>query len=236
MDYKFRFTFSTPLEQVSDDLVKELIGMLVLSPERYTVGFESLDKYGESTQSHMHVHWTTVDTTSLDALRKRFQRWCKSNETHVNGRKGNALYSLTHELDVKDHERFFRYPWKQYSSIVDLMNDMRRFSISLFDKSQIYIDKHRELAYEEWSLAVDRNRSAREKLMRKQEGRDELFLYLEEWRSTIQTEKDVLMLIMKFYVEKEKSANKNTLLGYTYTACLKFGIISYSELASRWLE
>lgn len=236
MDYKFRFTFSTTLEQVSQDLVKELIGMLVLEPERYTVGFESLDKYGDTTYSHMHIHWTTLDTTSLDALRKRFQRWCKSNETHVNGRKGNALYSLTLEQDVKDHDRFFRYPWKQYSSIVDLMRDNQRFSVPMFNKTELFIDTHRQLAYEEWSLAVDRNRSARDKLMRKQEGREELFLYLEEWRSNIQTEKDVLMLIMKYYVEKEKSANKNTLLGYTYTACLKFGIVSYSELASRWLD
>lgn len=232
--FKFRFTFSTTPDDVPLELVKELLG--VLQPGGYAelhVGFETLDKYADSTHYHMHAHFQTLENVSLGAMRKRFQRWAEKNPDHTNGRTGNCLYSLTRPDDVQDFHRFYRYVYKQYSSFRDMNRDMSLYGLPCLNDSW---ESQRALAYEEWTRHVDQNRAARDKLLKKQEGREELFIYLEEFRTNIQNEKDILALILKFYVEKEKSANKNTILGYMYTAALKFGIYSYSDLAKKWLD
>lgn len=247
MDYKFRFTFQDG-EEPTQELVKELLGMIMIAPENYTFGIEILDKRGEHTHKHMHVHWTTADTTKFGTLRKRIQVWAgrEENKRYVGDRKGAALYSFTLEKVLEEHSRFFRYPWKQYSSQIKLINDYHRFGLDLtsWKKTNDEVDIERKLAYEEWSMGVTRNKAARDKLLKKQEGREELFLYIEEAKKEMEkkfegykmTEHDILTTILKYHVDKEKSANKNTVLGYMYTACLKFGILTYGQLATRWLE
>lgn len=230
--YKFRFTASPDDDIFSQDKIRatigEFLGLLANDSELYTWGIETMDKFGDLTHKHVHIHFCC--DVKIGTLRKRFQRW-RESELGVRwsgGRTGNVLYSLTQEEDVLDLKRFFRYPFKQVSEreLISTVNQKFPPNFNLYEEVG--------LAHEEWKRHVDMNRKKRDDLL-KPVTRDKIFEYLDEkFKDRQTTKRDILIALMQFYADEERAANKQTIIGYTQTAMWRYGVETFSDTADRW--
>lgn len=244
--YKFRYTLKPDGEKKDGFLAfQSLFGDQFLNYHRImylSAGFEELGDRALQTQPHFHFHFALPDSGEKDIgnMRKRFQRWIKKDENEK--RKGNFLYSLKEELDVKDIYRFFRYPWKQLGRIV---TNTTGFVVEKLppDIDPDDIDKLIALASEEQKRKWEDQINAYNRKM-KPDTRDKLFGFLDRINeeNAFSSEKDILVKICEFYGTPDestglyRSANKQTMLGYLQTAKWKYGLESFEETALKWLN
>lgn len=239
--YKFRYT----VKPGSDPATGVHAFMAILGKEAVfktqcmyiTAGFETKGERGLDT--HPHWHWKfvipNVGENELGNMRKRFQRWAKEDSTET--RKGNFLYSLKEETDIKDYDRFFRYPWKQGGR----RNKGNGFN---FERLPPGFDPELQtaLAIEEQNRLWEEQIRAYQKKMQP-DTRDLLFDYLDaiNAETPFSQEIDILEKMCEFYGTPDdkgyyRSANKQTILGYLNTAKWKYGLESYRETALKWLS
>lgn len=190
-------------------------------------GYEVLNKTREPTNPHLHMHFVVKNKT-IGSIRKALQREFKRlGET----RKGNSLYSLAEEEDVKDLNRFLRYAWKQGG---------RRGIEDGFPERlppDMDINLQEALAIEEQDRMWDFNCKKKADSL-KPNTKDKLFEYLDEINEKCKfiTKKEILIKIMEYYNQEEKSANKSTILGYLQTAVWRYGLETFEETADSWLR
>lgn len=233
--YKFRFTASPDSDILSQSNIRattsEFLGLLAVDAELYSWGVETMDKFGDLTHTHIHIHFCC--DVKIGTLRKRFQRWRESDQgaQWSGGRTGNVLYSLTQENDVLDLLRFFRYPFKQYSEpeLISTVNQKFPPKFNVIEQSK--------LAHEEWKRHVDMNRKKRDELLRPVT-RDKIFEYLDGLfkEGPPPSRRDLLLALMRFYAQEERAANKQTMIGYAQTAMWRYGSETFEDTANRWVQ
>lgn len=235
--YKFRFTFGSDIQdEENKSVLRHKIGSAMeygIGDEikkyaiHYVMGVESLNKLGEPAKFHFHIHFTS--DAKIGAIRKNLQRYFSSVEE---GRKGNDLYSLQQEKDVKDIDRFFRYPLKQISDkITQRQKDRVDWNLDLATDELEYIELQRKLAYEEWNKECQRNRMKMDKVLDKESTFDKLCKYLEDKET--QDVECIIKHILEFYKENGLSMNLNTIRGYALTYCVKKDLIPIEALVSK---
>ena len=187
-----------------------------------TVGFEELNEFGEPAKPHIHIHFQSDKT--VGAIRKAIQRHTYYKDSNI---KGNLLYSLAEEKDVKDIHRFYRYAWKQGG---------RKKYLEILPPDMIDIQNEQEAcAKEEYAQLVERNLAYREK-SKNPTNFDKLMEYLEEVYKPEWDDVEILLTMIEYYAEKGTSLNKNTLLGYLNTFKIRHKIISSRQMAINWLN
>lgn len=204
-----------------------------------SAGFETKGQRGLEAAPHWHFHFAVPNTgeNELGNMRKRFQRWVTKDTAET--RKGNFLYSLKEESDVKDIARFFRYPWKQGGRCwkgSDPKFNFERLPPELDIETQI------ALAMEEQARLWEDQIRAYEKKCQP-DTRDLLFNFLDgiNAETPFLSELQILTKICEFYGTPDekgffRSANKQTILGYLQTAKWKYGLETFSETAEKWLN
>lgn len=191
-----------------------------------TCGLEDLDKFGEKTHPHIHIH--AVTHKKVDALRKAVNKIFKEMEED---RKGNCLYSLTEVKDILDENRLLRYPLKQSRRGFGDIAVLREL-YKLPDNYEY--DTQRECAIEEWERLVLVNRQKRERSLN-----PNTFEKFEEYmteKDEVKTTAEVAGHIHDFYLKEKMSMNLKTMGGYVRTFSVQHGIISRSENISKILE
>lgn len=238
---KFRYTFNEDEQHAEAAMPKisELLGIITTDQRSYhsrvkyiTIGVEQLDKCGENTKKHMHIHMLIDD--KLASMRKRLQRYFISVDEK---RKGNVLYSLTEEEDVKDPVRFFRYVFKQSGNTAYPLENR------ILCKHQIYppdfdVRLQCTIAYEEWMRDCEFNTKKKNDAL-KPSTKDMLFEYLDKINDTVgkfKTKIEILTAILQYYMQEEKSANQATIMGYLNTALLRYGLMTPEQMAELWLK
>lgn len=239
--YKFRFTLpDRELFPKFDDCLMRLLEVLDIreggKAKWWSIGYEELNGCGEMTKPHFHIHFASMHREAT--LRKRLQTLFKKDEFSewTLGLKGNRLYSLCcvddEEGGVKDLNRFFRYPLKQ------LCEQHRAFEINpnyqcLPDDFDIKVQSL--IAHDEWSRDVEFKVKKKQQL-EQPSTKDKLFEYLDscavEQRAT---KRSLLILIIAYYDREEKSANKQTILGYLQTALWRYKLETHEATADKWL-
>lgn len=227
---KFRYTFlsNANVLQVSSELQSLLYSKIDMFR---VLGIERLDKLGEVTHTHLHIHFMTTEKHS--AIVKRLQRYFKENDEQ---RKGNVLYSCKLLESVDDVNRFLRYPLKQckfFNSEVEVRYCKER---SKFPDDFDY-DLQCELASEEYDRMVKFNVKKRDDALLPNT-KDKLFEYLDGVHDLkpFQSKLQILESILIYYNQEEKSANQSTIMGYLNTALMRYSLMSPLEMAKKWLE
>lgn len=227
--FKLRYTF-TPDTSKHFQEASSMIG-IIGDVSYISIGFENCDKVGKPTSPHIHFHFTSH--TKYDTLKKRIQRYLK--DTFNGTRKGNSVYSLKLESVVEDETRFFRYPFKQsrFNPQPKPHTDFSRERSRLpngFD-----IERQTELACEEYERDIEFNLKKLENVL-KPNTKDKLFKYLDKIHADtpFTSRKDILTHIITYYAQEEKSANKQTIIGFTTTAMLKYQLITAEQLSIEW--
>lgn len=192
------------------------------SPIFMTMGLESLNEFGEPAKPHVHIHFIT--DKSVGAIRKAIQRHPFYKDSNI---KGNLLYSLAEEKDVKDICRFFRYAWKQGG---------RKTYLEILPPEMIDIVSEQEAcAKEEYAQLVERNLAYREK-QKNPTNFDKLMEYMEEVYKPEWDDIQILANMIEYYAEKGTSINQNTLVGYLNTFKIRRKIISSTDMARLMLK
>jgi len=238
---KFRYIFSgdDELEEHAMPTISELLAIINIDQRsnqtrvKYiTIGLERLDKCGEKTNKHIHMHMLIDD--NVGSIRKRLQRYFESRDEK---RKGNCLYSLTQEDDVKDESRFFRYVFKQCMAV-----DNPRENKLLANYQQYPPDfdvvLQKKLAFDEWMRDIDFNLKKKADML-KPNTKDLLFGYLDNIHNTVgrlKTKVEILTFILMYYNQEEKSANQATIMGYLNTAIMRYGLMTAEQMAESWLK
>lgn len=233
--YKFRYTYNN--EYQNNENVNQLrkwikdsfedggvCGLVISKALHYVYGVEHLNKFGEPTKIHAHIHFTSE--SKIESIRKSLQRWFKDDEEV---RKGTELYSLVEEKDVIEVERFFRYPLKQVNFHITDENNTDRFGYFIGDECNI--EQMRLLAHEEWKKGVEVHLKNRERLCSKDTTYDKLAKYLNE--KNCESFKQAIKMIVEFYAQEGMAMNINTMGGYAVTYSVKAGFLSPDYVASK---
>lgn len=238
---KFRYTFNDDEQHAEAAMPKisELLGTLTMDQRSHqssvkyiTIGVEQYDKCGENTKKHVHMHMLVDDR--VDRMRRRVQRYFVAQKEK---RKGNVLYSLTEEEDVKDIVRFFRYVFKQSGCAVQPLENRLLVNHQVFPPD---FDKKLQcsIAYEEWLRDCEFNMKKKNDAL-KPSTKDMLFEYLDKINETVgkfKTKVEILTFILQYYMQEEKSANQATIMGYLNTAVLRYGLMTPQQMAESWLK
>lgn len=215
--YAFRYTLDPEINVAHYFNATEHIFLDKMNAEYFTIGYETMNKYGELTNPHIHIHFATYD--NMASIRARFVRYWKKNDE---SRSGNALYSLSAykgKTEIQDYNRFFAYPLKQNGKQFDKI--MTKLPPD-FD-----LDKMRELAYAEWCRNIDHNKKQRERAESKESTYDKIESELDD--KEVSSIEDIQDVIIEFYKVNKLSANFKTMMGYVNTYRLRKGYMSKEE-------
>lgn len=240
--FKFRFTLpDRELFPRFDDCLMQLLKVLDIceggKAKWWSIGYEELNGYGEESKPHFHIHFASLHREAT--LRKRLQVLFKKDDfvEWTVGLKGNRLYSLCcvdeEEGGVRDLNRFFRYPFKQ------VLEQHRAYEINpVWHMLPEDFDLRTQtlIAHDEWTRDVEFKKKARERA-EAPTTKDKLFEWLDGRVGDAPTSKrGLLLLIIEFYAQEEKSANKQTMLGYLQTALWRYKVETFEETADKWLK
>lgn len=239
---KFRYTFSrndlldndgsVECEELVEQskqfiwaLTKQFID--IMSAKYVSCGIEDLDKFGEKTHLHVHIHGVT--TYKVPAMRKAVTKIFKEMKEL---RKGNCLYSLTEVKDILDENRLLRYPFKQGRRGMGDVEWLRDLNTLPHD---FEYNIQRECAIEEWERLVVVNRQKREKSLNPNQFQ-KFELFIETNKLEPKSIMDCCRYMDRFYLKEESSMNVKTMGGYVRTYARKIGIITEEENALKIYE
>lgn len=225
---KFRYTFFFPvIDEEMQPAVTSLIQMFIekMNAVYVSVGLEDLDRFGDKTHLHVHIH--VVTPKKVDAIRKAVTKIFKEMEEE---RKGTCLYGLSNVKDLLDQNRLLRYPLKQGRRGNGDVSFLKHLNIFPDDFNY---EVERECAIEEWERLVIINRQKRERSLN-----PNTFEKFEEYMidKTAKTISNVAGHINDFYLLEKMSMNLKTIGGYVRTFCVQKGIISREQNIMAILE
>jgi len=224
---KFRYTFK--FHDILDDPdAIAAMGVIAqtfiekIDPLYVTCGLEDLDKFGEKTHPHIHIH--AVTHKKVDAIRKAVQKIFKEMEED---RKGNCLYSLTEVKDILDENRLLRYPLKQSNrGFGDIAVLMELYKLP----PDFEYNTQRTCAIEEWERLVAVNRQKRERSLNPNTF-EKFELFMEENNYVPTDVLDCCRYMDRFYMKEKSSMNRKTMGGYAVTYSRMIGLLTEDENA-----
>lgn len=176
------------------------------------LGVETKNKYGEEIKRHFHFHFVTNE--KIETIRRRFTRSANKNE--------KDSYSMALEKDVKDENKFFRYPLKQYESKYN--PDIRIKVPDNFD-----IDMQRLLAHEEWKKGTEILSRQRVKHDSRQTTYEKIISIIEENCVKFSNLKEIRMYILDYYLDNDLPPNRMKIVDMADGIAIKQGVIGKEE-------
>jgi hypothetical protein len=228
---KFRYTFNFPGDLFQDmdesgltTMIPEIVSTFIekMDAVYVTCGIEDLDKFGEKTHPHLHIHCITPK--KVDAIRKAMTKIFKDMDE---SRKGNCLYGLSQVKDILDQNRLLRYPFKQGRRGLGDVSCIQHLNKLPPDFNYVV---ERECAIEEWERLVVINRQKREKSLNP--NTFEKFEMFMEKNSYVPVDVlDCCRYLDRFYMQEKSSMNRKTMAGYAVTYSRTLGLITEDENA-----
>lgn len=234
--YKFRYTFEGQDENHTWDesdkrdhqyttnwFVEKLTEYSV--GKKMTTGIEYLDKTGQPTWAHVHIHF--ISKSKKDTIVKQLKR--KWKDDYDEDLKGNKRYCLSIETYVNE-EKFWRYPLKQ-SLLLSWTDPYKKIHERQFGFSEEELNLMYEKAHDCYLISQEVNLAKNDK----KEENDSLYDRLLEYyqKNPKKEEVEILALIFEFYQEEKRSININTCKGYVNNIMLDVKLLTPLELAKK---
>jgi hypothetical protein len=224
--YKFRFTFSEQdktheyadqiprWKVITKNLIDKLLNLYKITA--LTGGVETLNKDGERTWCHCHIHFDAIE--NKETILRAIKRYLV--DTYDQTAVGVKCISLKPEAMLRSYDEFYRYPLKQ---------SLNKKLCYGFDDTRL--DHMHEVA-KDCYLKVQQVRQAK---LDKSDNSDTLFerliLYLDKTSLEKNDTSKLSLLISatRFYVEENKPLQRNTIQGYVDNYMLKKQLITYEQ-------
>lgn len=220
--YKFRFTFTEQdksfeyekelprFKAMSRNLVKKLLDTYRI--RKLTGGVETLNRSGDRTWCHVHIHFDAVE--NKETIARLIKRYL--SETYEQNVTGVKYFMLKPDV-AKNIDEFMRYPLKQ----------------SLDEKLCFgYTSEELEIMHKVAQSSYMKCQEVNQAKLDKSDTSDTLFerlcIYLKKTCDT--SEKTPLLIAAtQFYVEEKRPVNRNTILGYVDNYMLRENLITYEQ-------
>lgn len=228
--YHFRFTFttqSTNLSELQDSqfihstkllhkaLISKLHNLGYFHLGKCTSGYEYQNKRHEHCKAHLHIAFfsTNVKTSML----KTIKLFMEENDQEM---RGNSTYSFKEQPQIRDIDRFWRYPLKQRLD----PTCQRGFT-------EETIDQWHNVAMGLWNDGC-------QYWQQKDDKRDkDDTLYLKVLSLLKKTHDNSKRAIAKtfyaYYQKHNKPLNQTVIKGYVLTAQLDLGLITLDDMLSQ---
>lgn len=219
--YKFRFTFTEQdktheyepqiarWKAITRALVNKLTSMYQI--EELTGGCEQLNKRGERTWYHTHIHFSAIENKeTISRMIKRFL-----SDTYNQEVTGVKAYSFKPD-HPRDKRLFFQYPLKQ------MLDFKMCYGFTESDLQILHL-----AAKSSYEIVCQVNNAK----MDKKDNLDSLFERLKmklEQSQEIKKGK-LLVIASKFYVEEQRPLNRATISGYVDCYMLEKEIITHEQ-------
>ncbi len=231
--HDLRFTFSNQdkeLTQLQDKnfinrcktihirLIQKLQEMDYYYQNKYTSGFEVMNKAGEQCKAHLHLRF--YSTKNTQSMRRTIKRYL--GETYDEDTTGNQAMMFKGIL-VKNKEEFWRYPLKQ------------NFNATVcggFTKQELHI--MHEVAKDSYIKVVQVNQTKIDNRDKTDTLFQRVFVRLKKSQDNIKNARDVAKVFIQHYVEEDRPVNQQTIQGYTTNAMIKLDMLSIDDLLNNW--
>lgn len=181
------------------------------------LGIEDKNKYGELIKKHLHFHFMSEE--KIETIRKRFNRSSDPEK--------KDSYSLCLEKDVKDQNKFFRYPLKQYENI-DNFNNNNILIPNGFD-----IKIQHLLANEEWNKGKEILSRQRVKSDSRQTTYEKLIELIDNENIKFSSIKEIEIYILEYYLKNNIPPKKAMIFDMSDGIAIKQNIISVYDYLRR---
>jgi len=220
--YKFRFTFSEQdktheyvdqlprWKAMSTHLVQKLLSHYTIT--KLTGGIETLNKDGDRTWCHVHLHFDAVE--NKETILRFIKRYL--SDTYDQQVVGVKCISLKPEAMLRSLDDFYNYPLKQSLN--------KKLCYGFEDDRLEHMHDVAKASY----LKVQQVRQAK---MDKTDNSDTLFERLKSNldKTNFVNKLPLLIAATQFYVEEDKPINRHTIEGYVSTYMLQKGYMTYEE-------
>lgn len=181
------------------------------------LGIEDKNKYGELIKKHLHFHFMSEE--KIETIRKRFNRSSDPEK--------KDSYSLCLEKDVKDQNKFFRYPLKQYENI-DNFNNNNILIPNGFD-----IKIQHLLANEEWNKGKEILSRQRVKSDSRQTTYEKIIELIDNENIKFSSIKEIEIYILEYYLKNNIPPKKAMIFDMSDGIAIKQNIISVYDYLRR---
>lgn len=189
----------------------------------HTVGYETLNKFGEPCSPHFHLNAHFDPPDLKDPLRSA-KNWLRKKALLFDfSLKGNKVWSCTLVEEPQDFDRWIRYPLKEKP-----LPGLSRISpIALGDTADI-----NQLAHDaqvERKRSIELNIIKREKAIDKQSFRGKLFAHLDTRTDPWEGHQHIWTSILEYYQHQGKAVCFKTISGYTTLYQLHKGLLTVDQ-------
>jgi len=230
--YHLRFTFSdqdkdlncledkqfiSRCRAIHKNLIEEFRRLDYIYEDRYTSGFETHNKKGETCPAHLHLIF--YSTKNSDSMRRQLKRYLR--ETYDQQVTGNKALMFKPQV-VRNKTELWRYPLKQ---------SLKEELCCGFTSDELKI--MHECAKESYLKTVQINQAKSDK----SDNSDTLFsrvmskIQKSEPNDTI-TSRIIAKHFLDLYIEEDRPINISTIKGYVLNASVKLGISSIDDIIS----
>lgn len=228
--YHLRFTFSDQdkdlnclqdsnfmarCKAIHKNLIDEFLNLDYIYESKYTSGFETQNKKGETCPAHFHLVF--YSTKNSETMRRKVKRYLL--EVYDQQVTGNKALMFKPQV-VRSHSEFWRYPLKQ-SLKPDLCGGFGSVELQIMH----------ECAKESYLKTVQINQAKADK----SDSSDTLFarvmnkIQKSEPNDTI-SPRIIAKYFLDVYIEEDRPINLSTIKGYVLNASVKLGISSIDDI------
>lgn len=230
--HDLRFTFSNQdkeLTQLQDKnfinrckaihkrLVEKLKEMDYYHRNKFTSGFEVMNKAGEQCKAHIHLRF--YSTKNTQSMRRTIKRYL--GDTYDEDTTGNQAMMFKGIL-VKNKEEFWRYPLKQ---------NLNPLVCGGFTKQELEI--MHEVAKESYMKVVQVNQTKLDNKDKTDTLFQRVFIKLKK-NTDIKSSRDIAKVFIQTYIEEDRPVNQQTINGYVINAMIKLDLMNVEELLNTW--
>lgn len=225
--YHFRFTFSnqsTDLRELEDKnfthqtkllhkaLISKLSDLGYFYLGQCTSGYEFQNKRHEHCKAHLHISF--MSTKIKKNMNKTIKRFMEENDQDY---LGNSCYSFKEQPQIRDMDRFWRYPLKQRLA----------YSVCRGFTDQRLLDWH-NIATGLWNDGCQYWQEKDDK----RDKDDTLYLKVLSLlkRTNDNSKRAIAKTFYEYYHKEHKPINRTTIAGYVCTAQLDTGSMTIDEM------
>ena len=230
LSFDYRFTFSDQDKELKCLSDKQFIGRCKMIHralinkmsdngyfymDKFTSGFETMNKLGESCKAHLHIRFQS--TKVKESMNKTIKLLLKDDFSQ--DYLGNSCYSFK-PIHVRDFEEYWRYPLK-----LGLDHNLCRG----FTREKL--EHMHEVAKDSWHKTCQVNLAKRDK----RDKDDTLFqrVLIKCKKNNDNTKRAIAKTFYQHYLEEDRPINKQVIEGYVLNALIKLNLITIDELLDK---
>jgi len=221
VNYKFRFTFTEQdktfnyeeqmprWKKISERLVEKLLGQYKI--QKLTGGIETLNRAGDRTWCHLHIHFDAVEPR--DTIARQIKRYL--SDTYEQQVVGVKYFMLKPDV-ARSLDDFMMYPLKQS------LNEKLCYG---------YTPEQLQIMHQAAQSSYLKVQEINQKKIDKSDNSDTMFERLCGIldKTSLSSKYALLIEATKFYVKENKPINRNIIVGYIDTYMLSREMITYEE-------